>query len=68
MLKPSRSRVKFVPKTKIEVVVPDEMADQIVEAIAGSARTGQIGDGKIFVASINGAMRIRTGDRDDAAL
>ena len=60
--------VKFVPKTKVEVVVPDSLADRIVEAIAGSARTGQIGDGKIFVASINGAMRIRTGDRDEAAL
>jgi nitrogen regulatory protein P-II 1 len=60
--------VRFVPKTKVEVVVPDNLADKVVEAIAGSARTGQIGDGKIFIASINGAMRIRTGDRDEAAL
>ncbi len=64
----AKAAVKFVPKAKVEVVVPDNMADQIVEAIAGSARTGQVGDGKIFVASINGAMRIRTGDRDEAAL
>jgi len=60
--------VRFVPKTKVEVVVPDYLVDIIIAAIAGSARTGQIGDGKIFVASINGAMRIRTGDLDDAAL
>jgi nitrogen regulatory protein P-II 1 len=60
--------VRFVPKTKVEVVVSDSLADKVVEAIAGSARTGQVGDGKIFVASINGAMRIRTGDRDEAAL
>jgi len=60
--------VKFVPKTKVEVVVPDSLAEKVVEAIAGSARTGQVGDGKIFVASINGALRIRTGDRDEAAL
>jgi nitrogen regulatory protein PII len=60
--------VRFVPKTKVEVVVPDNLVDCVVAAIARSARTGQIGDGKIFVASINGVMRIRTGDLDDAAL
>jgi nitrogen regulatory protein PII len=60
--------VRFVPKTKVEVVVPDSLVDMVVAAIAGSARTGQVGDGKIFVASINGVMRIRTGDLDDAAL
>jgi nitrogen regulatory protein PII len=60
--------VRFVPKTKVEVVVPDFLVDSVVNAITGSARTGQIGDGKIFVASINGVMRIRTGDLDEAAL
>jgi nitrogen regulatory protein PII len=64
----TKHSVRFVPKTKIEVVVPDFLVDSVVDAIAGSARTSKVGDGKIFVANINNAMRIRTGDLDEAAL
>ncbi|MEC9343607.1 MAG: P-II family nitrogen regulator [Pseudomonadota bacterium] len=54
--------VNFLPKLKIEIVVASDMADKAVDAIAGAARTGQIGDGKIFVHSIDQAIRIRTGE------
>lgn len=60
--------VDFLPKVKLEVVVPDQLAEQVVEAITGAARTGRIGDGKIFVSDITTAVRIRTGEQDDAAL
>ena len=60
--------VDFLPKVKLEVVVPDEQAERVVEAIAEAAQTGRIGDGKIFVVPIETAVRIRTGERDDAAL
>ena len=60
--------VSFLPKVKIEVVVPADLADQVIEAIAKSAHTGKIGDGKIFVLDIERAMRIRTGEVDAAAL
>ncbi len=60
--------VNFLPKIKIEVAVPSEQADKVVEAIAGAAKTGQIGDGKIFVMDLGSAMRIRTGESDTAAL
>ena len=60
--------VSFLPKIKIEVAVPTEMADQVVAAITKTAKTGQIGDGKIFVFGIDHAVRIRTGETDDAAL
>ena len=60
--------VDFLPKVKLEVVVPDALADRVVEAIAEAAQTGRIGDGKIFVVPIETAVRIRTGERDDAAL
>lgn len=60
--------VSFLPKLKIEVVVPDELADQVVEAIAGTARTGKIGDGKVFVVDVERALRIRTGETDAAAI
>jgi len=60
--------VSFLPKVKIEVAVADELADKVVEAIAGAARTGQIGDGKIFVHALDQAMRIRTGESGEAAL
>ncbi len=60
--------VSFVPKARIEVAVPDEVADKAVEAIAESARTGEIGDGKIFVMPIDHALRIRTGEGDSDAL
>ena len=60
--------VDFIPKVKIEVVVEDDQADRVVEAIEAAARTGRIGDGKIFVMAIEQAVRIRTGDRGDDAI
>jgi nitrogen regulatory protein P-II 2 len=60
--------VSFLPKLKIEVAVPDDLADAVVEAIANAARTGKIGDGKIFVLDVERALRIRTGETDGAAL
>ena len=60
--------VDFLPKVKLEVVVPDTLAERVVEAIASTAQTGRIGDGKIFVSTIDSALRIRTGERDDDAL
>jgi nitrogen regulatory protein P-II 1 len=64
----SEYTVDFLPKMKIEVVVADHKADQIVQAIIKSARTGKIGDGKIFVSTIAEAHRIRTGERDENAV
>ncbi len=60
--------VDFVPKTRIEVAVQNEIVDQVMEAIAGSAKTGKVGDGKIFVTELLRVVRIRTGESDDAAL
>src|SRR5579875_3207421 len=60
--------VSFLPKVKIEVAVAPELAEQVIEAIAKSARTGKIGDGKIFVMDVERAVRIRTGEFDVAAL
>ena len=60
--------VSFLPKLKIEVAVPTDMAAAVIDAIVTSARTGQIGDGKIFVSSIEQAIRIRTGEKDTDAL
>jgi nitrogen regulatory protein P-II 2 len=60
--------VSFLPKVKIEVVVGDDLADGVIEAIAKAANTGKIGDGKIFVLDVERAMRIRTGETDIAAL
>lgn len=60
--------VDFLPKVKIEVVVEDNLADRVVEAIEAAARTGRIGDGKIFVTSVEQAVRIRTGDRGSDAI
>ena len=60
--------VNFLPKVKIEVVVPSERADQVVDAIASAAKTGQIGDGKVFVIDVDHALRIRTGETDSDAL
>ena len=61
-------QVDFVSKVRIEVAVPDEIADKAIEAITESARTGEIGDGKIFVIPIDHAVRIRTGESDSDAL
>jgi nitrogen regulatory protein P-II 2 len=60
--------VDFVPKTRIEVAVREEMVDQVTEAIIAAARTGKVGDGKIFTSDIERALRIRTGETDEAAL
>jgi nitrogen regulatory protein P-II 2 len=61
-------QLSFLPKIKIEVVVPVDLADQVIEAISKAAHTGKIGDGKIFVIDIERAMRIRTGEVDTEAL
>ena len=60
--------VDFLPKVKLEVVVPDSLAERTVEAITAAAQTGRIGDGKIFVIPIESAVRIRTGERGNEAI
>lgn len=64
----SEYTVDFLPKIKLEIVVPDDLASQAVEAIISSARTGKIGDGKVFVIPVEDAIRIRTGEHQDKAL
>jgi nitrogen regulatory protein PII len=60
--------VDFVPKTRVEVAVRAELLEQVIEAILKAARTGKVGDGKIFVTDLQRVIRIRTGETDDAAL
>jgi len=60
--------VDFLPKVKLEIVVNDEMVEDVIKAISESARTGKIGDGKIFVLPIEKAIRIRTGEEDEEAI
>ena len=60
--------VSFLPKLKVEVAVAAEQTDKVIEAIIGAAKTGQIGDGKIFVLNLDHAVRIRTGETDASAL
>ena len=60
--------VDFLPKTKLEIVVNDDLCEAAVEAIAKAARTGKIGDGKIFVFNVESVLRVRTGDKDESAL
>lgn len=60
--------VNYVSKVKLEIVVPDSLADQVVATIAATARTDKIGDGKIFVLDVEAALRVRTGETDDDAL
>jgi nitrogen regulatory protein P-II 1 len=60
--------IDFLPKVKVEVVVEDSMVENAIEAIENAARTGRIGDGKIFVLDVNEAIRIRTGDRGPDAI
>ena len=60
--------VNFVPKFKLEIVVPDSMVDQVVETIATTAKTDKIGDGKIFVLDVESAKRVRTGETNEDAL
>jgi nitrogen regulatory protein P-II 1 len=60
--------VDFLPKVKVEVVVTAAQVDQVIDAIVGAARTGKIGDGKIFVTEVERVIRIRTGEQDEAAI
>jgi len=60
--------VEFMPKSQIQVAVRDDMVEPTIEAILAAARTGKVGDGKVFVAPIEHTVRIRTGEEDDAAL
>ena len=60
--------VRLQPKLRVETVVPDDLAEQAVEAIRASAGTGKVGDGKIFVTAVDDVLRIRTGERGEAAL
>ena len=60
--------VDFVPKVKVEVLVDDEVVDAMVTAIVSAARTGKIGDGKVWVSPVDAVVRVRTGERDTAAL
>jgi nitrogen regulatory protein P-II 1 len=64
----SEYTIDFLPKIRIEIVVADAMVDKVVDTIAAAARTGAIGDGKVFVTPVEMAVRIRTGERDEAAL
>ena len=64
----SEYTVDFLPKVKIEVVASDQLADKVVSTIASAAKTGSIGDGKVFVLPIGEAIRIRTGERGDSAV
>ncbi len=60
--------VDFLPKVKLEVIVPDDIVDQVVEAIKSGAYTGKIGDGKVFIMDVENAVRIRTGETGDSAI
>src|SRR5450759_3471589 len=60
--------VEFVPKTKIEIAVEDALADQVIEALIKSAKTGKVGDGKIFVSDLTQVVRIRTGESGSSAI
>ncbi|WP_107713080.1 P-II family nitrogen regulator [Oceanicaulis sp.] len=60
--------VDFLPKIKIELVIPDDRVEAAIEAIQTAAQTGRIGDGKIFILPVEGAIRIRTGETDDDAI
>lgn len=60
--------VNLLPKIKVEVVVPDERVEEVISAILETARTGEIGDGKIFIAPVEEVVRIRTGERGESAL
>ena len=64
----SEFTVEFLQKLKVEVVVEDEKVNSVIDAIAEAAKTGEIGDGKIFITSIDSVVRLRTGDKDEEAL
>ena len=61
-------QIEFIPKIKIEVIIPEDIEDSVVQAIMKTAQTGKFGDGKIFVAQLDDVIRIRTGERGEAAL
>ena len=61
-------QIDFIPKLKIEVIIPDDIEDMVVHAVMKAAQTGKFGDGKIFVTTIDDVIRIRTGERGEAAL
>ena len=61
-------KIEFLPKVKIEVVVPDQLADRVVDAIVAAAHTGSFGDGKVFVSDLQDAVRVRTGEHGEAAI
>ena len=60
--------VEFVPKTRIDIAVPDSLAEQVIDVVMQTARTGKVGDGKVFVTELLEVVRIRTGEKDAAAL
>jgi nitrogen regulatory protein PII len=60
--------VEFVPKTRIEVAIPDPLMDQVIDAVMQAGRTGKVGDGKIFVTELVTVVRIRTGEKDASAI
>ncbi len=61
-------QIEFIPKIKVDVIVPEDLEDSVVEAITKAARTGKFGDGKIFITGLDDVIRIRTGERGEAAL
>ncbi|HEX3427071.1 MAG TPA: P-II family nitrogen regulator [Acidimicrobiales bacterium] len=68
MYRGAEYQVDFVPKVRVEVLVDDDEADRVVEAIVAAARTGKIGDGKVWVQTVDTIVRVRTGERDADAL
>ncbi|MBI4609686.1 MAG: P-II family nitrogen regulator [Candidatus Rokubacteria bacterium] len=64
----SEYTIDFLPKVKVEVVVPDQMVDKVVSTVVAAAKTGSIGDGKVFVLSVGESLRIRTGERGEDAV
>ena len=64
----SEYQIDFLPKIKIEVVVADRLAEKVIETIVNAARTGQVGDGKIFISDVEDAVRVRTGESGEDAL
>jgi nitrogen regulatory protein P-II 1 len=64
----SEYQIDFLPKIKLEVVVPDKLADKVVDTIMNAAKTGQVGDGKIFVYDVGDVIRVRTGESGEEAL
>ena len=61
-------QIEFIPKIRVEVIVPEDIEDSVVDAITRTARTGKFGDGKIFITGLDDVIRIRTGERGEAAL